>query len=533
SIYFNEFPLPDPKDWLEKIKQDLKGKEVASLAWQISPGIKVPAVLQAGQVDENGPGTGTLPGVYPYRRGTAGQAENPKWQVVGNGNKGKFDWEDVHAYRMDSRLLERLASRLQPHQQAYHLYGPTPPQEVSTQFLLTLAEKGLSPKLLTGTLTYDPISRAAARGEEVTSLEILQAGSGIPAFGGSPYFRPLGLDLRYLADLGGNIVDQLSFGLATVVEYILRIEALLPELNRTTILNNMALTVPVGTSFFPEMAKFRAFRILIALVADAMGIRDQEAQGPFVLGCTNGYTHTQYDVHTNLLRQTTSAMSAILGGVDALHIEAYDTTKGQEDASAHRLALNIQHLLRHEAHLAWVQDPGGGAYYVEHLTDALGAAAWKRFQEVEAYGGFSAALRMGFIHECLDHSAAHRAWKLSTGREALVGVNTSPHPDEVLDLNWPRFGTDERLAVPFELLRQRADLQASSQKRLQAALWLFGDARMRNARAQFARNLLGSAGFGILENADPADEAASLAELATAQPDVLVLCSSDDAYTAD
>ena len=79
------------------------------------------------------------------------------------------------------------------------------------------------------------------------------------------------------------------------------------------------------------------------------------------------------DPYTNLLRDTTEAMSAAIGGASTLLVEphGYD---------AH-LALNIPRILAEEAHLDAVADPAGGSYYVESLTDALAREAWALFQQ--------------------------------------------------------------------------------------------------------------------------------------------------------
>src|SRR6185369_5031324 len=90
-----------------------------------------------------------------------------------------------------------------------------------------------------------------------------------------------------------------------------------------------------------------------------------------------------YDRYTNLLRVTTEAFAAAVGGCDQLTVEPFGF-------DAH-LALNVQRILKEEAHLDAVSDPAGGSYYVEALTDLLARGAWKLMQAVEAAGGFAAA----------------------------------------------------------------------------------------------------------------------------------------------
>ena len=88
-----------------------------------------------------------------------------------------------------------------------------------------------------------------------------------------------------------------------------------------------------------------------------------------------------------------------------------------------------------------------------------------------------------------------------------------------------------RLAEPFEALRHRtAQWAARHDGPPRVMLLPMGDPAMRSARANFARNVLGVAGFAIdapiqFETTDDAPQAAS-----DAQADIVVLCSSNDAY---
>src|SRR5450756_2231566 len=93
-------------------------------------------------------------------------------------------------------------------------------------------------------------------------------------------------------------------------------------------------------------------------VASAFGVQDQLR----IHARTAGENKTLYDPYVNMLRVTTEAVSAVLGGCDSLTI----TPCGFD---AH-LAENVHHILREESHLDKVIDPGAGSYYVEALTDA-------------------------------------------------------------------------------------------------------------------------------------------------------------------
>src|SRR6185369_10819499 len=127
-----------------------------------------------------------------------------------------------------------------------------------------------------------------------------------------------------------------------------------------------------------------------------------------------------YDRYSNLLRVTTEAFAAAVGGCDSLDVEPFGF-------DAH-LALNVQRILKEETHLDAVSDPAGGSYYVEALTDSLAREAWKLLQAVEAEGGFAAA--SDSIEKALAETRSARAKAYSARKRALVGVNNYPDTTE-------------------------------------------------------------------------------------------------------
>jgi DsbE subfamily thiol:disulfide oxidoreductase len=129
-----------------------------------------------------------------------------------------------------------------------------------------------------------------------------------------------------------------------------------------------------------------------------------------------------YDPYTNLLRATTEALSAAIGGCDRLAVEAFGFDE--------HLAVNVQRILKEESLIDAVADPAGGSYYVEALTDALARAGWAQFQQVEAEGGFAAALSAGSIRTRLAALRAVREAAVSWRRQTLVGVNNYPDVSE-------------------------------------------------------------------------------------------------------
>jgi len=230
--------------------------------------------------------------------------------------------------------------------------------------------------------------------------------------------------------------------------------------------------------------------------------------------CTALCNKSVYDSFANVLRATTEALAAVIGGCDSLEVRPF--------RFSNRLAMNIQRLLQEESHLDRVADPAGGSYYVEWLTDALADQGWRLFQQVEAEGGYTKA--KDSIDRALAESRAARDKAVSSRRRTLVGVNNYPDLNETIGESVEVPQSIWRAASAFERLRLRTEAFTRERgKRPKVLLLERGDLRMRQARSQFSQNFFGCAGFeiAISQEFEQSDDA-----------DLIVLCSSDPEYLA-
>ncbi len=130
----------------------------------------------------------------------------------------------------------------------------------------------------------------------------------------------------------------------------------------------------IKQNYFFEIAKLRAFRWLWKQVVD---LRKQ----PYLLRLHAETSIVRFDANDenyNILRNTTAAMSALIGGCDSLLINSHDIQHTSTDFGK-RIALNIQHILKHESYFDVLKDAAKGAYYIEYLTYQLCKNAWEKF----------------------------------------------------------------------------------------------------------------------------------------------------------
>lgn len=135
-----------------------------------------------------------------------------------------------------------------------------------------------------------------------------------------------------------------------------------------------AISLTLETDFFLEMAKLRSARTVHALLLRHFG-----QEHPLLLHARSlAWPSPTYDPHSTMLKHTTSAMAAVMGGCDLLSLEE-DPTGG---AMTRRIARQVSNLLREESHFGRVADPVAGSYLVEDLTRQISSAVWDNLKNL-------------------------------------------------------------------------------------------------------------------------------------------------------
>jgi methylmalonyl-CoA mutase len=261
---------------------------------------------------------------------------------------------------------------------------------------------------------------------------------------------------------------------------------------------------------------------------------------------TSRWNKAMYDPYVNMLRTTTEAMSSIIAGIDSLTVGPFDEVFRKPDDFSERIARNQQLLLKEESYLDQVADPAAGSYYIENLTDAVAAEAWKLFLEVDARGGFLEAVAQGFVQERIEATAARRDADIAGRKETILGVNQYPnftekkeaeiaangangvqHPDEkpLVKVLKPYRG-----AQSIEAIRHRTDMIAQNHKRPAAFMLTYGNLAMRIARSQFSRNFFACAGFETFDNLGFKSAEEGVQAFLESKAEILVICSADEEY---
>ncbi len=240
-------------------------------------------------------------------------------------------------------------------------------------------------------------------------------------------FRTMGIDTNIYHNAGASADQELAVCLATGVTYI---RALIErDVPIEHIAPRITLSFGIGPHFFMEIAKLRAARVLWSKIIESFG-GAADIRRAHIHARTSLRNKTVCDAHNNMLRTTTEAFSAILGGCDSLHVGPYDEVFRIPDAFSCRIARNQQLILKEECHADRVIDPAGGSWYVESLTARLAEKAWDIFREIEAGGGIVQQIRSGDLQKQIAKVRAARIHNLSIRKEKRIGINVYPKAGE-------------------------------------------------------------------------------------------------------
>ena len=126
--------------------------------------------------------------------------------------------------------------------------------------------------------------------------------------------------------------------------------------------NLVQFNFKIGSDYFLEIAKLRAFRILW---------QEKTGQDPYIFAETEKSNKDKNNAYKNIIRSTTECMSAIFGGANSIMINAYNANFENASRFAERISRNQQTILRNESYLAKVEDPSKGSYYIDYLVQEL------------------------------------------------------------------------------------------------------------------------------------------------------------------
>ena len=471
---------PTMADWQQLAFKERKGRPADELVWQTPEGIDVKPLYTAEDTDGL-KHQDSLPGFAPFKRGpkatmyagrpwtvrqyagfsTAEESNTFYRKNLAAGQQGlsvAFDLATHRGYDSDHPRVEgdvgKAGVAIDSVEDMKILFDSIPLDQVSVSmtmngavlpvmasYIVAAEEQGVAPEQLVGTLQNDILKEFMVRNTYIyppqPSMRIVADIIGYTA-SHMPKFNSISISGYHMQEAGATNVQELAYTIADGIEYVRT--AIDSGLDVDQFAPRLSFFFAIGMNFFMEIAKLRAARILWAtLMEEKFAPKDQRSLMLRTHCQTSGVSLTSKDPYNNIMRTTVEAMSAVLGGTQSLHTNAFDEALGLPTEFAARIARNTQLVIQEETGVTNVIDPLAGSYYIESLTNELVEAAMVLINEVEAMGGMTKAVESGMPKLRIEEAAVLQQTRVDRGEQVIVGVNKyqlAEEPDvDVLDID--------------------------------------------------------------------------------------------------
>jgi methylmalonyl-CoA mutase len=545
---FKEFPPVSTQQWEEKIHEDLKGADYEKkLIWKTIEGLKIRPYYRAEDLEKLAH-MHVLPGEAPFVRG--GKTRGNNWEV-----RQEIDAEDPA--EANSRALKALlkgaeavslnAGAAESVVELAKLIEGIDPSKTPVHFNHAKNFLQISEWLVNiynhearGSFNFDPLGYFVLYNKFYESHDAnMEQAAQLLKLGMEKLqkFCTISVNGQHFHNAGASLVQELAFALAQGNEYL----AALTEkgFSIDEIAPRVQFTMAVGSNYFMEIARLRAAQLLWAKIIEQYKPTNAESMKMNIHAVTSSWNKSIYDPYVNMLRTTTEAMAAAIGGADSITVLPFDNTYKKSDDFSDRIARNQQIVLKYEAYFNKVEDPSAGSYYIENLTHSIAEAAMKLFLEVEEQGGFITSVEKRFIHEQIQQTCQQRDMDIAMRKQVFVGVNQYPNlSEEMLDKLQPIAKlTDLAGLRPYrgvqaiEALRMAVENHKSKGFDVPKVFLLtYGNLTMRKARASFITNFFGVAGYQIIDNPGFQNIEEGVQAAIDQGANIVVLCSSDEEY---
>jgi methylmalonyl-CoA mutase N-terminal domain/subunit len=138
---------------------------------------------------------------------------------------------------------------------------------------------------------------------------------------------------------------------------------------------------------------------------------------------TSGESLTAQQVDNNIVRVTTEALAAVLGGCQSLHTNSRDEALALPTEESVKIALRTQQIIAGETGVTKTVDPLAGSHYVEYLTAKIEDEVFKYLKRIDRMGGALAAVEKGFFQEEIRNNAYLLKKEIDENKRIIVGVN--------------------------------------------------------------------------------------------------------------
>jgi methylmalonyl-CoA mutase len=258
-------------------------------------------------------------------------------------------------------------------------------------------------------------------------------------------FHTLAIDASHVQNRGGSSIDAIVYACLEgkeIINTLIEKGAQIDDVSAA-----MRFRFATDTSYFQEIAKLKAFRIIWAEIIKAYNPSHSCSTNTIIDATSAAYSMASLDAENNLLRATVEAMAALIGGADTISLDTFNSSLVEGQTSSKRYARNILHLLKEESYFDATQDAVKGAYYIEEFIHQIASLALSRFQEL-AELPYDKAIQK--LDDSIATSHATKREDFEKGFKTILGVNKYPNKKD------PRLKSTVK---PFEFERLSEKLE--------------------------------------------------------------------------
>lgn len=407
-----------------------------------------------------------FPGVFPFTRGCQptmyrgkewtfrmfsgmGSAEdtNQRWHhLLKQGETGlstAFDFPTLMGYDSDSPRARgecgkcgvaidtlrdfEILTRAIPLADVTTSMTINPPASILWAMYLVVADKsGISWDRIGGTIQNDMLKEFIAQKTFMLPIEpSIRLISDTIEFAAQhvPLWNPISISGYHIREAGSTAVQELAFTLADGIAYVQDVVQR-KKMDVDSFAPRLSFFFNSHLDFFEEIAKFRAARRMWAhIMRDRFKARNPRSWWMRFHTQTAGCSLTAQQPYNNIVRTTTEALAAVLGGTQSLHTNALDETLALPSEFAATIALRTQQILADEIGVTNTIDPLAGSYFVESLTKEIEDKAWEYINKIDDMGGMMVAIEKGFPQMEIADAAYRYQRQIDKGEKTVVGVN--------------------------------------------------------------------------------------------------------------
>ena len=294
-------------------------------------------------------------------------------------------------------------------------------------FYISIAEKkGVALSKIKGTIQNDVLKEYIARGTYIyppkPSLRII---TDIFEFCSNhiPKWNSISISGYHIREAGSTATEELAFTFANAITYVE--SAIKKGLDPNIFGSRISFFFNSHNGFLEEIAKFRAARkIWATIMRERFSVTNEKAMLCRFHVQTGGSTLTAQQVSNNSIRTSIQALSAILGGAQSLHTNAFDEALALPTENSAKQALRTQQIIAHETNITQYIDPLNGSDAIDSLTIKFVKETNELIKKIDEMGGAINAIEKGWIQNKIALSAFNYQQSIDNKDKLVVGVNS-------------------------------------------------------------------------------------------------------------